>query len=38
MKERLGRSPDLFDALANTFYPGDTQKGVSITDLAGMLR
>lgn len=37
-KERLGRSPDYFDALANTFYPVEMfKKGMKITELSGML-
>jgi hypothetical protein len=37
-RERLGRSPDYFDALANTFYPVEQYKsGMKITELSGML-
>jgi len=34
IKKRLGRSTDLFDSLANTFYPGMDNTGVPIEELA----
>ncbi len=35
IKERLGRSPDKFDALANTFYPiRSVQQGIDLSRLA----
>lgn len=37
IKERLGRSTDYMDALANTFYPGHKQSGINIHQLSGML-
>jgi hypothetical protein len=33
IKKRLGRSPDLFDALANTFYPIRIDKGIDLDRL-----
>ena len=38
IKARIGRSPDLFDALANTFYPINTRKRVDISRLAKISR
>lgn len=37
IKERLGRSPDKFDALANTFYPVRTNKRIDLGRLARMI-
>lgn len=37
IKERLGRSPDKFDALANTFYPIRTSKRIDLERLARMI-
>lgn len=37
IKERLGRSPDKFDALANTFYPILTRKRIDLDRLARMI-
>ena len=37
IKERLGRSPDKFDALANTFYPIRTSKRIDLDRLARMI-
>lgn len=37
IKERLGRSPDKFDALANTFYPIQTRKRIDLDRLARMI-
>lgn len=37
IKERLGRSPDKFDALANTFYPIRTRKRIDLDRLARMI-
>lgn len=37
IKERLGRSPDKFDALANTFYPIRTNKRIDLGRLARMI-
>lgn len=37
IKERLGRSPDKFDALANTFYPIRTRKRIDLERLARMI-
>lgn len=37
IKERLGRSPDKFDALANTFYPTQTRKRIDLDRLARMI-
>lgn len=37
IKERLGRSPDKFDALANTFYPVRTNKRIDLDRLARMI-
>ncbi|OPZ49341.1 MAG: hypothetical protein BWY95_00134 [Bacteroidetes bacterium ADurb.BinA104] len=37
IKERLGRSPDISDALANTFFPVKLQKGLPISQISGML-
>lgn len=38
IKKRIGRSPDMFDALANTFYPVSTRKRIDIDRLARMVR
>ena len=38
IKERLGRSPDKFDALANTFYPINSRKAIDIDRLARIVR
>lgn len=38
IKARIGRSPDKFDALANTFYPVSSRRGVDVTRLAKVLR
>lgn len=38
IKKRIGRSPDLFDALANTFYPIKNKRGIDIERLAKMIR
>lgn len=38
IKKRIGRSPDLFDALANTFYPVSTRKRIDLDRLARMVR
>lgn len=35
IKKRLGRSTDLFDALANTFHPDVHKKNVGLQDLTG---
>lgn len=37
IKERLGRSPDKFDALANTFYPIQTKRRIDLDRLARMI-
>ena len=37
IKERIGRSPDYADALANTFYPRRKGGAMSISDLSGIL-
>lgn len=37
IKERLGRSPDKFDAQANTFYPIRTNKRIDLDRLARMI-
>ncbi len=37
VKERLGRSTDKFDALANTFYPIQTRKRIDLDRLARMI-
>lgn len=34
IKERLGRSPDKFDALANTFYPVENRRPIDIRRIA----
>jgi hypothetical protein len=36
IKQRLGRSPDYSDALANTFYPTGQKKGLSATQISEM--
>lgn len=38
IKKRLGRSPDKFDALANTFYPIATRKQIDRNRLARIVR
>lgn len=38
IKARLGRSPDKFDALANTFYPAQTRKAIDLNRVAKMIR
>lgn len=38
IKARIGRSPDKFDALANTFYPVSSRRGVDVNRLAKVLR
>ena len=38
IKKRIGRSPDLFDALANTFYPVSTRKRIDLDRLARRIR
>jgi len=38
IKERLGRSPDKFDALANTFYPVRYAKPINVNRIAKMIR
>lgn len=38
IKDRLGRSPDKFDSLANTFYPINTRKRIDINRLAKAVR
>lgn len=38
IKKRIGRSPDLFDALANTFYPIRSKKRIDLNRLAKMIR
>ena len=37
IKKRLGRSPDKFDAFANTFYPIQKQRNIDIGRLAKMI-
>lgn len=37
IKERLGRSPDKFDALANTFYPIRVRQPIDLDRLARMI-
>lgn len=37
IKTRLGRSPDLSDALANTFYPGRYKKGLSTVQISKLI-
>lgn len=37
IKKRLGRSPDRFDALANTFYPVSNRRRIDIGRVAQML-
>lgn len=37
IKERIGRSPDKFDALANTFYPIRTRNRVNLDLIAEMI-
>lgn len=38
IKSRIGRSPDKFDALANTFYPIAARRGIDVNRLAKVLR
>lgn len=38
IKKRIGRSPDLFDALANTFYPVSTRQRIDLDRLARIVR
>ena len=38
IKKRIGRSPDLFDALANTFYPIHSKQRIDLDRLAKMIR
>ena len=38
IKKRLGRSPDRFDALANTFYPINTRQKIDLDRVARMIR
>lgn len=38
IKKRLGRSPDEFDALANTFYPFASKKSVNLTQVINAFR
>lgn len=38
IKGRLGRSPDKFDALANTFYPIATRRGIDVGRIGKILR
>ena len=38
IKARLGRSPDKFDALANTFYPVRMTQGIDINRLKKVVR
>lgn len=38
IKSRLGRSPDRFDALANTFYPINTHRRIDLDRLARAIR
>lgn len=38
IKARIGRSPDKFDSLANTFYPVSSRRGVDVNRLAKVLR
>ena len=38
IKKRIGRSPDLFDALANTFYPIRSKQRIDLNRLAKMIR
>lgn len=37
IKERIGRSPDKFDSLANTFYPINTRRRIDMNRLAKMV-
>ena len=37
IKARIGRSPDKFDSLANTFYPVSSRRGVDVNRLAKVL-
>jgi len=38
IKKRIGRSPDKFDALANTFYPTYTRKRIDLDRLRKVIR
>lgn len=38
IKKRIGRSPDKFDALANTFYPAGTRKRIDLDRIARIVR
>lgn len=38
IKDRLGRSPDKFDALANTFYPVRSARPIDVNRIAKMIR
>lgn len=38
IKKRIGRSPDLFDSLANTFYPLHNRQGIDLSRLAKTIR
>lgn len=38
IKKRIGRSPDLFDALANTFYPIRSKQRIDLDRLAKIVR
>lgn len=38
IKARIGRSPDKFDSLANTFYPISSRRGVDVNRVAKVLR
>lgn len=38
IKDRLGRSPDKFDALANTFYPVRNARPINVNRIAKMIR
>lgn len=38
IRKRLGRSPDRFDALANTFYPVSPRKGIDLERLSKAIR
>lgn len=38
IKERLGRSPDKFDSLANTFYPINARRKIDIARLSKIVR
>ena len=38
IKQRIGRSPDKFDALANTFYPIQNRQPIDLNRLSKMIR